>query len=440
LKDIAIVICNFNKRDYLKDSLLSIINADFKAYSRDIIVVDNASNDGSCKMLQDDFKEVILIQTGANLGGAGGFAAGMQYALDKGYAYVTVLDNDTKVEPNVFTKLLKQLQNDLSLGVAGATILQMDFPTKVQEMGAHVDYENYLLSLNYTNFDIADKELPDELECDYVPACCFMTKLEVLQKVGVFDKDYFIYFDDVDWNTRAKKVGYKIKAFKDVHVWHKGGARLLTNTFAQYYSYRNMIRYFLKYLDNTKFEHFSSSFCEHIQKAIFFSNLKNEFNSAKSILLAIDDAYTKRVGARFDAVFPKENQINKFYKLCSEKKNILIMNHATPNSLEKIIHNISAISSAKIICSNNLAKMPLESYDLVAYAVDHILEYTQFQSLDIIVVDSYGNYIIDADDAVKLSTYKQFDLFFKQTLQPVLKHKFLQIFQTSQKNDDQCQL
>jgi len=431
LKDIAIVICNFNKEEYLRQAIQSIANATFQEYSKDIIVVDNASIDRSIEMIKQEFPEVILIQTGSNLGGAGGFAAGMQYALVHGYSYVSILDNDTKVAPDVFTRLVGELKKDSHLGIAGATILQMDNPQMIQEMGACIDYENYILKLNYVNANITDETLPDELECDYVPACCFMARVDILQKVGVFNKDYFIYFDDVEWSTRVKNADYHIKAFKNIHVWHKGGAKLLTNTFAQYYSYRNMIRFFLKNIKEERLDHFISSFTQRIQKAVFFSNLKNEFTSTKSILLAIDDAYASKLGPRFDAIFSKGNAQNSFYELCAEKQNILILNHADPLGMNKILYNLQAVSNAHI----TVCKYPFEkeqeffTYDLVCHSVNHILDFSNYDSSADIFIDPYGNYLLNQTDKERLNEYDRYAAFFEQILQPTLEYKFLKIFQ-----------
>lgn len=447
MKDVAIVICNYNKAEYLRECLVSISNAEFGNYSKDIIVVDNLSTDDSADMVEKDFPHVLLIRNNENSGGAGGFAKGMQYALDNDYSYISLLDNDTKVEKNNFINLINHLNYDSSIGVAGSTILQMDNPQNIQEIGAMLDWENYVLKLNYKDFDIESQMVPEQIECDYVPACCLMTTRNVLKQAGIFDKDYFIYLDDIDWCTRVKDLGYKIVSFKDSLVWHKGGAKIATNTMYHYYYYRNMARFFLKNIPPEKLQHFIDTVSGSISKMIFFSNLKDQISSIQSVLIGIDDAYAKRLGAQWDAIYPKKSTINKLYALCAAKKNILIIDNEDKTNFQQLVLNIKNSSDANItILSKYLDLLYLKSileriekisvideikdigqFDCLIQTVDHISNYKKYDGCQN-YLDAFGNFITDETDIANVDSYDSFIHMFEKIHKPVLKHKFTTIF------------
>jgi hypothetical protein len=472
MKDLGIVICNFNKKDYLRDSVTSILNADFNGISKDIIVVDNASSDGSQEMLEEEFPEVIVIQTGANLGGAGGFAKGMQYTIDKGYRYVSVLDNDTKVAPNIFQILKEKLDSDRSLGVAGATILQMDYPNKIQEMGAMLNYNWFGFELNYNDWEINNPSIPEEITCDYVPACCFMTTHNVLSKIGTFDPDFFIYFDDIDWCKRVTLDGYNIKAFRDVHVWHKGGAKLTTNTFGHYYFGRNLVRFFLKTMSQDRLEKFIEITAEGISKLIFFGNQKGQYGPAKTALISLDDAYSNRLGPQWHGIFPKITPQNHLYDLCKTKKNLLVLDNIHLGPLRQILKNLRDNTDATItlhvknlISDSNIKKVrenisklknvtdeeitcgilqelnatsienfiitdsikDYDTYDLVIQSTGHVSEYEDFDPAPS-YVDSFGNYIIDETEKKLIENYFTFMDTYDNVIKPVIEHKIRTIY------------
>lgn len=441
-KDLGIVICNFNKVDYLRNCLNSIFNANFENLSYDIIVVDNASNDGSEEMVTKEFPNVVLIQTGANLGGAGGFARGMQYVLDNKYKYLSVLDNDTIVDKNAFIELKNYLDKNDDVGVVGSTILKMDEPEIIQEMGAMLDYVNFKFNLNYGDTKY-NKHTPNTIDCDYVPACCFMTKYEVLKEVGVFNHSYFIYFDDIEWCTRVKKTGKKIYAIKKSKVWHKGGAKLVTNTFPVYYYYRNLIRFFLTYIEDSLVDSFLDKIGKLLNQVIFFSNLKGNYATPKSMLCAIDDLFIGKLGKQDDSIFTKEPELNIFEKYSLNKNdNIaiymqedMISNRRVYLYLKNFYKNISIYCDEKNfdLISANFDEKPLSdkeflenSFTTIFYIQEHILDFKEDRFFDdrYIFIDLFTN-VANLNEIKNLnSQYKMYEDIFKNIYQPVFEKKF----------------
>src|SRR5574344_1495435 len=314
MKDLGIVICNFNKVNYLKGCLESLYKSDFEDLSLDVIVVDNASTDGSPDFIKENYPKIVLLQNETNTGGSGGFDRGIRYAIQEEYNYVVLLDNDILLEKNTILNLYKYIKENPKAGVVGSKICTMDNPDILQEMGSFIDYENKFNVYTPLKSHKDDSLLPEVVQCDYVPACCMITTKEVLEKVGSFNTEHFIYWDDMDWCTRVKRENYEIYAINSSRVFHKMGAANHTNTFGLYYFERNRIMFFLKYIEDDKFDNFSNILCDWFLRMSFFSNLKGNYATPKSFLCAIDDLFIGNLGKQDDSIFTKEPELNIFEK------------------------------------------------------------------------------------------------------------------------------
>ena len=101
---IGIVICNYNKKDFVADCIRSVTES--KVHNFDIYVVDNASTDGSVKAIREEFGDsVTVLENKENLGGSGGFNTGLRLVRDKGYEYFVCLDKDVLVDENAILAL-----------------------------------------------------------------------------------------------------------------------------------------------------------------------------------------------------------------------------------------------------------------------------------------------------------------------------------------------
>ena len=130
----ACYICNYNGKEYIGNCIKSIlgqieINESFHLY-----MVDNASTDGSAEWVTASFgSNVTIIRNAKNLGGAGGFNTALRDAIEKGYEYVILLDNDIVVAKKCIDNLVKYLDSHLDVGCVGAKIMIMDRPDYIQE-------------------------------------------------------------------------------------------------------------------------------------------------------------------------------------------------------------------------------------------------------------------------------------------------------------------
>jgi GT2 family glycosyltransferase len=288
---IAIVICNYNKKDFVVNCIKSVFDSNFKDF--DLIVVDNASTDGSVEAINSEFSDKLtLLVNEENLGGSGGFARGMQFALDKGYKYIHLLDNDTIVDKNAISALYEFMEEHPEVGACGSLICRMDEKEIIQDYGAMIDAENLGVRPLHKG-QKRDSSLPAFVECDYVAACSAFYRSSVIKKTGVFDKDYFIYWDDMSLSKEIWLADYKVCATAKSIVWHYHSISP-TNTFSNYYFFRNKIHYFVKYMSDREF----SSLPEKLVQRIFRTSATNRHNPQITLayISAFDDVLNNMRG------------------------------------------------------------------------------------------------------------------------------------------------
>jgi len=442
-KDLGIIICNFNKVDYLKGCLETLYKSNFENLTYDVIVVDNASNDGSPDFIKENYPQIILLENETNTGGSGGFDRGIRYTMQKEYQYVVLLDNDILLEDNTILNLFKYIKENPKVGVVGSKICTMDNPDILQEMGSFIDFENRFNVYTPLKSHRDDNSLPETVVCDYVPACCMITSKEVLKKVGGFNVDHFIYWDDMDWCTRVKKAGYEIHSINNSRVFHKMGAANHTNTFGLYYFERNRIMFFLKYIEEDKFDKFSSSICDWFLRMSFFSNLKGNYATPKSFLCAIDDLLIGNLGKQDDSVFIKEPEINIFDKynlrntdnIAIYMQKDMISNRRVYLYLKDFYKNITLYCDKKnydLIKSNFDEEIVLQKeflqnkFKTIFYVQEHILDFKEDKNFDdrYIFIDQFLN-VVNLNEIKNLnSQYKMYEDIFKNIYQPILYKKF----------------
>ncbi|WP_372618477.1 glycosyltransferase family 2 protein [Aliarcobacter sp.] len=443
MKDLGIVICNFNKVDYLKVCLESLYKSNFENLTYDVIVVDNASTDGSPDFIKENYPQIILLENETNTGGSGGFDRGIRFTIKEEYEYVVLLDNDTLLEVNTIINLYTYIKNNSIVGAVGSKICTMDNPDIVQEMGSFIDFDDkFNMRLAFQAYK-DDNSLPEMVSCDYVPACCMITTNEVLKKVGSFNTHHFIYWDDMDWCTRVKKAGYEIHAISNSRVFHKLGASNHTNTFGLYYFERNRIMFFLKYLEADKFDKFVNVICNWFITLSFFSNLKGNYAKPKSFLCAIDDLLIGNLGKQDDSIFIKEPEINIFDKynlrntdnIAIYMQKDMISNRRVYLYLKDFYKNITLYCDKKnydLIKSNFDEEIVLQKeflqnkFKTIFYVQEHILDFKEDKLFDdkYIFIDQFIN-VANLNEIKNLnSQYRMYEDIFKNIYQPVLYKKF----------------
>jgi GT2 family glycosyltransferase len=243
---ISIVIVNWNGRENLKECLVSLSGIDYSNY--EVILVDNGSVDGSVSFVEKQFPKIKIIESGRNLGFAGGNNLG--YEKSKG-EYILFLNNDTIVTKNFLRKLVNFIEDKKNVAIVQPKILfhkpGADMHHKVNSAGSFLLNTGFLYHLNY-----GKKDVKNDHPYDIFSACgaCFLARRSVIEEVGLFDSDYFAYFEETDFCHRVWMAGYSVVLFPSVFIYHKGGetARELSSAFVQYHSFKNRIFSYLKNL------------------------------------------------------------------------------------------------------------------------------------------------------------------------------------------------
>ncbi|KAF0996457.1 glycosyltransferase family 2 protein [Geobacillus sp. TFV-3] len=434
----AVVICNWNGKDWLIRCIRSLLSSSLESF--ELIVVDNASTDGSVDAIIEQFGDKIkIIANKENKGGSGGFNTGIRIALEKGYKYIHLLDNDVIVHPKAIEELFYFMEKNSNVAAAGSKIYSFDQPNQLQELGASINWNEFNIRPNYKGY-IDDETIPELIECDYVPACSVMVRTEAIKKAGLMDESFFIYWDDIEWFYRMKLAGYRIVANSRSKVWHKMGAANKTNTFSTYYFWRNRINFFLNYLDDELLESFAKQIIKETFQAVYMCNYNKQYNVAKTILLAIEDALKGLRGkAPEGRIFEREktNTFDQFAKFVNNEKRIVLIPQCEFRVLQSIVGHIGEAKIEAIVANNEDKELlelqfptinirsVYEKGTLPSIAVyNHVLDADFTNDIDL-YVDQYFNVVQSEEDRHYMANYKTMYQIYQNIYFPVLKQRFL---------------
>jgi GT2 family glycosyltransferase len=228
--DVSIIVVNWNTKDLLRDCLTSVYEC-AGAVDFEIIVVDNASTDGSAEMLKNEFKDVILIENIENRGFAAANNQGMAVAKGR---YVLLLNSDTVVLDSCIAKTVCFADANPQAAVIGCRVLNPDhtlqptcfmFPSLLNMLLS----STYLYKLFPKNRFFGREHMTwwdtsDVREVDYVRGCFMLVRREGIEQVGMMDERFFMYSEETDWCYRFKKGGWKVVFTPKADIIHLLGA------------------------------------------------------------------------------------------------------------------------------------------------------------------------------------------------------------------------
>lgn len=215
--DLSIIIVNYNVKEFLAQALNSIVKA-AQSLRTEIFVVDNASTDGSVRLVRERFPTVTLIANEQNVG----FSAANNQALRLAQGrFICLINPDTVVQENTFTILLDFLQQHPEAGMVGCKILNPDgslqlgckrsYPTPwvafSKIMGLSTLFPKSRLFGQY-NLTYLDDDQIHEVQA--ISGAFMLLRQEILTRVGTLDEDFFMYGEDLDWCFRVREGGWKI--------------------------------------------------------------------------------------------------------------------------------------------------------------------------------------------------------------------------------------
>jgi len=214
LKQVSVIIPNWNGKDFLGPCLESVYRQEFK--DLETIIIDNGSSDGSVSFVENNFPQVRVIRFEQNTGFSSAVNAGI---LASSTPYVAMLNNDTEVHPLWLKELVASLETDPKAGSAASKIL---FSSDRHSVNSAGDEFSWFGVAYHRRLARGDAHLYDEPR--YVFSACGAAALfrkELFDAVGLFDESFFAYQEDVDLGFRAQLLGYRCLFVPRAIVYHK---------------------------------------------------------------------------------------------------------------------------------------------------------------------------------------------------------------------------
>ena len=226
--DLSVILVNYNTA-HLLERCLGHLRAASRELAVRVVIVDNASRDGSAALIRERFPDCVLVANETNVGF--GRANNQALALCPG-PYVLLLNVDAFVFPDTLTKCLQHMAANPRCGVLGARLLNeaghgfytgRPFPHPWQDFlirtGLRREPPHVMLPL-----DARPASGGDSWHCDWVVGCFYMVRRDVIERIGLFDPRYFLYFEEVDHCHAVWQAGWTVECLAGAHVIHIGGA------------------------------------------------------------------------------------------------------------------------------------------------------------------------------------------------------------------------
>lgn len=249
---VSIIIVNWNGKHWLEKCLPSLYKQNYKNF--EIVLVDNASTDGSIEFIKKYYPKVRkIVKNKENLGFAEANNRGYRVATGD---YILFLNNDTEVTKEFLSILVKGLEKNKKIASLQSRMLLMDEPEKLDSVGAFLTRTGFLY-----HYGIAkrwQKKYNKKIPFYSAKGACMIFKKEVLDETlvdgEVLDSNYFAYFEETDLCHRVWMAGYEIYFEPKSIIYHKmgGTSNDMRNSFIQFHSFKNRINTYLKNLSLPK--------------------------------------------------------------------------------------------------------------------------------------------------------------------------------------------
>jgi len=241
---ISIIIVNYNGKKWIKNCFDSLLSQTCKSF--EIIFVDNGSTDDSVEFIKNNYSDdrIKIIQSEKNLGFAGGNNLGFQYVKGN---YVLLLNNDTRATENYLEEFIRGFQEIPSAGSIQSKIVLMNDRSKLDICGSYWTDSSFLYHYGIWQ-DQTEEKYNKIMPFFSNKGASMMIKKDVIDKVGLFDEDFWSYYEETDLCNRIWLAGYECWYYPKAVVYHAlGGTSLkFDNSYIQFYNFKNKLLSFLK--------------------------------------------------------------------------------------------------------------------------------------------------------------------------------------------------
>jgi len=234
---VSIIAINFNQLQVTIEFLRSVSKISYPNY--EVILVDNASKEDTSAVLKQQFPEFIFIRSEENLGFAGGNNLGIRKAKGD---YFMLLNNDTEVDVGFLEPLVEAMQTNPKIGMVGSKVRFYDSPETIQFAGA-TPMTKYTATSHFIGHNQKDVgQFDQQTITPFASGAAMMTSRSVCKKAGLMAEFFFLYYEELDWQERIRKVGYEIHYIPESLVFHKESISVGKNSPLQaYWKSRNRL-------------------------------------------------------------------------------------------------------------------------------------------------------------------------------------------------------
>jgi GT2 family glycosyltransferase len=184
----------------------------------DILVIDNGSGDDSVDKLKQSGLPFELLSLEKNVGFAAGNNRGLRLALERGYDFSLLINNDAVAAPDMLQKLLAESSGDI--GLLSPKIYFESDPQRIWFAGGRRDPRTLdVLDTGHGQFD--GLQFSASRDVDYLVGTCLLVNMAAVRVIGFLDERYFFYFEDLDWSLRFVEAGYRLRLVADAHLYHQ---------------------------------------------------------------------------------------------------------------------------------------------------------------------------------------------------------------------------
>ncbi len=213
IKLVSVVITTRNRRDVVIDCLNSVLRMNYANF--EVILVDNASSDGTVQAVMEKFPMVRVVAAEENLGLNGGKNLGQKEASGD---YIFYLDSDTTVDERLLLEMVRVAESDVKIGVVTPKMYYLNPPDVIWYAGAKVN----LLTSQTKNIGCNEKDegqLDQIRETEFAPTA-YLVKREVIERIGGHNEDLFMTYGDTDFGFRTREAGFKVVFCPEAKLWH----------------------------------------------------------------------------------------------------------------------------------------------------------------------------------------------------------------------------
>ncbi len=217
---VAVALVNFNEYRTTCEAIESILP--YLSPDDSLVVVDNASTDGSVPLLRERYPPVKVIALERNRGFSGGCNAAIEFAERETAEFVLLANNDIVFAPDAIERLVGTAETETSIGVVVPRIYYHANPRRVWAAGSTISPMTGLT--RQRGMDCDESDFPPALaplDLDVCTGCCMLVRMSVIRAVGRMLEEFFLYYDETDWCWRIRRAGFRIVLEDASHIWHK---------------------------------------------------------------------------------------------------------------------------------------------------------------------------------------------------------------------------